>query len=120
MTAPQAAIPPAINDLIFGTFFSFSVDAVVFQGSPCGGRHCARRRTEGSGFDFRRPRLLNSFLGTFQCQIHRGSFGNISVAKDFADIEYSQTPAALCCAELPEVEVGKFPNILKNKVLTLI
>ena len=49
VTAPQAAIPPAMNDLHFRTQFRIGFDDVEFQGSPRGSRHYSRRRTERRG-----------------------------------------------------------------------
>ena len=48
VTAPQAAIPPAMKDLISGTSLSFQLLDRVYEGLPCSSRHYTRRRREGS------------------------------------------------------------------------
>lgn len=59
VTAPQAAIPPAINDLVGRTYISLYLHDFVFQDSPCGGRHYGRRRRESREFKCTWSRLLS-------------------------------------------------------------
>ena len=51
VTAPQAAIPPAMKDLDFQTHFRIGFDDLEFRDLPRGSRHYSRRRTERRGLN---------------------------------------------------------------------
>lgn len=63
VTAPQAAIPPAMKDLIRATSFSTYMQELCSESSPCSSRHYTRLRRGGSESKLTQLRLLSATQG---------------------------------------------------------